>query len=605
VKQPKKRTANPKAELRPLPCKTSWKHTWLCGLLLAAITIIAYARACRGEFLWDDDANIINNLTLRSLAGLRQIWLRPGATQQYYPVTHTSFWVEYHLWGARPAGYHVTNILLHALSAVLLWKILRRLKVPGAWLGAALFALHPVGVESVAWITERKNTLASVFYLGSLLAGLSFWLPELAPSSAAPVTAAEPASKGHGPWKFYWLTLALYLCALGSKTATIGLPAVILLLVWWKRRKIAWREVFPLLPLVAAATVLGLITLWVEKNDLGAAGKGWEFSPLERCLLAARIFWFYLDKLAWPHPLMFMYPRWTIQIWNPLAWLPVVALAAGLAILWWKRKTWGRPGLVAAGYFIIMLIPVMGFFNVYFFKFSFVCDHFQYLACMGPLALAAAGITAGLQHFRKRVTLLVPALLLLGLGALTWRQTGVYQNRETLWRDTLAHNPDSSMAHNNLGFVLLATGRAAEAIAQFQLALQSEPDNAEAHNNLGTILLRADKVDEAMQQFQMALQIKPGYSAARVNLANALLQMGRVNEAIQDYQMALQIAPDDMAAHVNLADALFHQGRAQEAAAHYETAINLAESAGRRDVAEQLRAELKRQQMAAGSKSIN
>jgi protein O-mannosyl-transferase len=274
VKRRKKPLSNPKTESRA-PAAANRGYGWLYGLFLLAIIILAYYRACGGEFLWDDDANVVNNPALRSLGGLRQIWLHPGATQQFYPLTNTSFWLEYHLWGLYPLGYHVTNILLHALNAILLWLILRRLNVPGAWLGAALFALHPVGVESVAWITERKNTLADAFYLGSLLVSLGFWLPHLA-RNPQDITgkAAEPANTNLGPWKYYWWTLGLYLCALSSKTATVGLPVVILLLVWWKQRRWAWRDVYLLLPFMAIAGAFALITLWVEKNNLGATGAG-------------------------------------------------------------------------------------------------------------------------------------------------------------------------------------------------------------------------------------------------------------------------------------------------------------------------------------------
>jgi Flp pilus assembly protein TadD len=596
VKRPKKRPSNEQTERRDLSGSEggdtasggaeflpfSWARGRVYALLLVAITALAYVRAVAGDFVWDDDANITNNSTLRSLAGLGRIWFEPGATQQYYPLTHTSFWLEYHLWGLHAAGYHVTNIILHAMSAILFWRILAKLKVPGAWLAAALFAVHPVCVESVAWITERKNALAGVFYLGSLLLALKFWLP----------TAAGEHSRGS--IKYYWGTLALFLCGMWCKTAIIGLPLVILLLVWWKRKPLSARDLYLLLPFVAVAVVFGSITLWIEKNNLGAGGKNWDFSIAERCVLAGRTFWFYLGKLAWPRPLMFMYPRWRVDARQAVAYVPLIAMVACILILWWQRRTWGRSGLVALAYFIVMLFPVMGFFNVYFYRYSFVCDHFQYLACMGPLALAAAGISTGLGHFRNRVLLAAPAVLLLALGTLTWRQTGIYRDQETLWRDTLAKNPKSSMAYNNLGNLLLAAGKVPEAIAEYQLALASDSDNAEAQNNLGVLWLRADRADDARGAFERALEIAPNYAAARANLASALLQLGRVNDAIKNYKMALELAPDDLAAHVNLGDALFHEGRLEEGRSHYERAIALAEKGGNRELAKALKAELEK-----------
>ena len=570
--------ASGEAEFLPF----AWGRGWVYALLLAGMVLVAYVRAMGSGFVWDDDANIIDNTPLRSFAGLGRIWFEPGATQQYYPLTHTSFWLEYHLWGLHAAGYHVANVLLHATSAILLWRILVRLKIPGAWLGAALFAVHPVCVESVAWITERKNALSGVFYFGSMFAALGFFLPK------------SPNEKNEGPWKYYWGALGLFLCGLWCKTAIIGLPPVILLLVWWKRRRMAARDIYLLAPFAIVAAALGAITLWIEKNDLGAGGKHWEFSFAERCILVGRTFWFYLGKLVWPRPLMFMYPRWPIDARQAWSYAPVVGMTALLFVLCMKRRTWGRPGLMAAACFIVMLFPVMGFFNVYFYRYSFVCDHFQYLACVGPLALAAAGISAGLGHFRNRVLLAAPAVLLLALGTLTWRQTGIYRDEETLWRDTLTKNPQSSMAHNNLGRVLLTSGRAQEAVSEFQLAVASDPENAEAHNNLGVIWLRGDRAEAARKEFERALAISPAYAAARANLASALLQLGQVNEAIRNYKMALEISPGDLAAQVNLGDALFRVGQAEEGRRYHALAIAQAEKEGNAELARELKAELEK-----------
>ena len=271
---------------------------------------------------------------------------------------------------------------------------------------------------------------------------MKFWLPDPA-SSSSNVTPAQVSNVNHGPWRYYLVGLALYLFALWSKTATVALPAVILLLLWWKCGKIERRNIYLLLPFLIIGFVMGMITMWVEKNHVGAAGQEWNFSLVERCLITGRMFWFYLGKLLWPYPLMFIYPRWEIHASQPAAYLPVLAAGIGLLILWQNRNGWGRPALCAAGCFIATLFPVLGFFNVFFFRFSFVCDHFQYLASIGPLALAAAGITVAFVPFREGKPFMEPvfgAMLLLVLGGLTWRQAAVYRNSETLWRDTLAKN---------------------------------------------------------------------------------------------------------------------------------------------------------------------
>jgi tetratricopeptide (TPR) repeat protein len=405
------------------------------------------------------------------------------------------------------------------------------------------------------WVTEHKNTLSGAFYLGSLLAALKFWLPVETSLPTGSSTSTGESTKPLGDWKFYWLTLAFYLCALWSKTAAVPLPAVILLLVWWKRGRIAWREAQLILPFLAVGTAMGLITMQVEKHG-GATGSEWNLPLLERCLIAGKDFWFYLEKLFWPHPLTFVYPRWEINTSQASSWLPMLAAAIGLLGLWWKRNGWGRPILVATVYFGILLSLLLGFLNVYYFRYSFVSDHFQYLASLGPFALAAAGIVWLADLFQRRMPWLKAAFcagLLLTLGTLSWHQALVYQDIETLWTDTLQKNPNCWMAHNNLGNALFQKGNVDEAIVQYQRALQIKPDYADAGCNLGNALLRMGSVDEAIVQYQRALQIKPDYVDAHNNLAKALVQKGSMVEAIAQYQEALRIKPNNAEVLNNLA----------------------------------------------------
>ena len=548
------------------------------GALMVLIIVGAYLPALRDGFVWDDGDYVTNNPALHSLKGLWQIWSMPNATPQYYPLTFTSFWVDYHLWQLNPFGYHLVNVLLQALNAILLWTVLRRLNVPGAWLAAALFGVHPVNVETVAWVTERKNLLAGFLYLSSALACLRFWLPNPATAENCAANLSETSASGFGSWKFYWLALFLYCCALLAKTAVIALPAAVLLVVWWKRGKIGWREFLPIVPFLAAGLAMGLLTVWVEKHLVHATGSEWVFSFPARCVLASRATWFYLGKLVWPHPLTFVYPRWEINAAQPLAYLPALAWVAVLLILWLGRRSWARPTLATLVYFLALLFPVLGFFNVYFFRYSFVADHFQYLAGIGPLALAAAGIILTLDRFKKINPFLKPAFcgaLLLLLGMLTWRQCSMYSDLETLWRVTLSRNPNSWLAHNNLGELLLKQKRQAEAFEQLQLALQIKPDSEIIWFNLGDVFTAQGEPDKAIKCYRKAIELNPNYYNALNNLGSALAAEGRFDEAVDYYRRARQVEPTSFNTLKNLASALAATGRFDEAIEHYRQAIQI------------------------------
>jgi len=323
---------------------------------------------------------------------------------------------------------------------------------------------------------------------------------------------------------------------------------------------------------------MGLLTVWVEKHFVQATGREWLFSFLERGLIAGRAVWFYLGKLVWPHPLMFVYPRWEIHIAQPLAYLPVLALLAVLFILWLNRKGWARPMLVALAYFLALLFPALGFFNLYFFRYSFVADHYQYFAAIGPLTLAAAGISLTLGRFEKRSPFLKPffyGTLLLILGVLTWRQCGMYANLETLWRTTLTRNPNCSMAHSNLGSLLKDQGRMEEAIEYFRQAIQIKTNFSGALVSLGIALASRGQFDEAIKNFRQAIQFDPNNCEALNNLGIALAARGQFDEAIGNFRQAIQIKPNDSDALDNLGTALAAQGRFDEAIQNYRQATQI------------------------------
>lgn len=508
---------------------------WLFAALLIAGTIVVYEPAWRGAFLWDDDANVTRS-ELRSPEGLGRIWTDVGATQQYYPLLHSAFWVQWQLWGDSTLGYHLVNIVLHGAVAALVVMILRQLAVPGAFLAGAIFAMHPVCVESVAWITELKNTLSAVFCMGSILAYLRF-------------------DRTRGRWP-YVLALGLFVLGLLSKTAISPLPAALAVIFWWKRGHLSWkRDILPLAPLFVAGVAAGLGTAWIEKSLVGADGEQFGFSVIERCLLAGRVVWFYAGKIFWPADLTFIYPRWDVDAgvwWQYLYPAGVLAVLAGL----WRLRRWSRAPLAGVLFFLAMLFPAMGFFNVYAFQYSFVADHFQYLSCLGLIALAAGGLAWALGRLgnpRGLYAMAASGLLLAGiLGALTCRQSAMYVNNETLYRQTLKRNPECWMAHNNWGNVLLGLGRFEEAASHYEQAMRFKPDSPKMHNNMGTALSNMGRYNEAISHYQQAARLKPDFALAQYNWGATLIRMERYQEGAEHLRIALRLKPGMPAATKNL-----------------------------------------------------
>ncbi len=533
----------------------------LTGLIGAAL--LAYSPALHGGLLWDDDAHITAP-ALQSRHGLWRIWSELGATQQYYPLLHSAFWIEHRLWGAAPLGYHLVNIVLHATSALLLGLILRQLRLPGALFAALVFALHPVQVESVAWISEQKNTLSTAFYLGAMLCYVRFDNLEKTSESSA------------RSWRWYAAASALFLAALLTKTVTATLPAALLVVIWWRRGTLSWRrEVRPVVPWFIIGAVAGLFTAWVEHSIVGAEGAAFHLSVAQRALLAGRALWFYLGKLVWPAHLAFNYPHWSLDPTHVGQWVPLAAALGVIGGLWRLRRRTRSP-LAVALLFAGTLVPVLGFFNVYPFQYSYVADHFQYLASLGPIAALAASAAIATRRLQRIVRLAAGAAVVVLLGRLSWVQAHAYTDAETLYRSTLRENPDSWLAANNLGKLLMnQPGRLPEAIDLFEHALQIHPDYAEAENNLGLSLTQTHRPREALPHLEHAIALKPASYQAHNNLGIALAQNGQVDRALQEFARAAALAPHLPNVEENWGKALLLLGRTEEAKPHFARAAEL------------------------------
>lgn len=569
----------------------------LAGGLLVVLALAAHGPGIFAGFIIDDDAYVTGNETLGDLGGLRDIWFDLEASPQYYPLVFSTFWVEQRLWGNHPAGYHGTNIVLHVVNALCVWMLLQALAVPGAWLGAALFAVHPVQVESVAWVAERKNVLSTLFYLASALGFVRYR------------RSGEIGSGLAGRW--YLLCLALFVLAMLSKTASVSLPVAVLLVIWWKEGRVGRRDVLQVGPMVVLGLSLSMITIWIETTRGGAAGALWDLSWLERFLLAGRAVWFYAGKLIWPLGLSFNYPRWSVDASDWWQYFYPLSLAVVLWMLWRQRERLGRGALTGVLFFIVTLGPTLGFVNIYFFRYSFVADHFQYLAALGLLAPAAAGLTSWRRDERKihRWGALVPAILVSALAFLSWQRSWVFRDLETLCLDTRAKNPESWLAINNLGTLYLARGdleaavrefetargiapsylethlnlaiaymnleRWEESIAAARRAIDLKPENKFAYHHAGEAYLRSGRAAAAIPWFELALARDPDYLRAKIGLGTALAQTGRTETAIHVLTEVVSLAPENSVARANLAIALAQAERFEEAVAELERAVQL------------------------------
>jgi len=550
------RRSSSAADARPSP--------WLAGVALAVLVVVAHSPAIRAGYVWDDDLYVTDNVSLRSVEGLRRIWftpMSPVVVPQYYPLTLSALWLEYRAWATDPRGYHAVNVLLHALSATLLWRLLARLAVPGAWVAAAAWGVHPVTVESVAWVTELKNVLSGVLYLAAALAYVRF--------------DPDAFALGGGPrrWGWYAAAIVLFVGALLAKTVASTLPGMLLVLVWWRRGNVRARDVVPLVPLVVAGAGMGAVTAWMERHRVGAMGPEWVFTLADRALIVGRAGWFYAAKIVWPVRLAFNYERWTIDASQPWQWIFPATFVAVTAGLWFFRRAIGRGPLAAVAFFVGSLVPALGFFDVYPMRYSFVADHFQYLASIGVVVLAV-GVGARVVGSRAgRVGL--AAVTLAVLGSLTCVRAQAFRDAETLWLDTIAKNSASWLAHLELVRLYSARGDMARALAEAEAAVRIRPDDAEVESWYALALSAAGRTADARRAHEHAVAVGRRPSLVRYNYGYDLEHWGEIDAAAEQYRRAIAADPKTPRARTRLGRILADRGDLAGAVALYRDELRL------------------------------
>lgn len=529
-------------------------QTWGPSCFLVLFTIIVYMPCLRGPFVWDDRLWTIDaEWLMSSQYGLWQIWTNPTSLQQYFPVTATSFWIDYYLWRFNSLPYHFENVLLHALSCVLFRRCLLKLQVQCAWFAAALLSMHPVMVESVAWITERKNVLSMTLFISALLAYgsyMNWWMNDMKHSK-----------------RKYLIALILFVLALLAKVTTFIFPPTLLLIAWWKRGRIGLhRDLRPALPFFGVAIVVGMLVAWLERNHVGANGKDFEIAYADQIVLSGQVFWFYLGKLIWPKLLCCIYHRWSVDSGEWSQWIAIVSVFVVTGLVFRLRERIGRGIITALLFYAGGLTPVLGFLGVYGMRFSWVADRWVYLPSLAFFAIIASSLSL-VKSYRLRYVLML--FILLCTGTRTWNQAANYQSLDRFWQSAIAGNSSPWKAENDYGAALLEASRFEEAIIHFGNAIRIEPNEPDSFVNLGSAYLRSGQRETALKVWENALEKWPEIATIQYNMSRVLYELGQVDEAILRLRQSIELAPRMSVAHLALADILVLKGQLGDAESHY------------------------------------
>lgn len=531
--------------------------------LLASMVLVVYWPATGAGFVWDDDKYVTENPLLVEKGGLGKIWFSTEHPSQYFPLVYTTFWIEKRIWELDPTGYHATNIVLHLANSLLLFLLLRRLRLPGALLASLLFALHPVQVESVAWITERKNVLSLFFSI------LSVW---------GWVAAVDRSDEGKRAGKFLALSLLAYVAALFSKTTACTLPAALVLVQWVRYRPLSVKRWLQISLYVLLGLLMGLLTLWWEQDNLGLHPEASALSKFDRVLVASRALWFYLFKLSIPLNLSFSYPKWTVDASDPIQLCALAGILVVPAVLWQFRRRLSRGPIASLAFFAATLSPMLGLISLYTFFYTYVADHYQYVASIGPFCLVGATMSwVGSRCRRLGNWILIggAAVVIALLSLATRAQIAIYDGPLELWHDTLEKNPDSWMAHNNLGTTYQSLGELDRALDHYRRAVEIKPGYGQLHFNLGAGLQMAGKVEEAVSWLETSADLDPKHAGAYNNLGLAYQMLGRPDRSATCFRRAIELEPEAAGTYYNFGAVLRNQGKLDQARFRLEQAVAL------------------------------
>jgi Flp pilus assembly protein TadD len=533
--------------------------TRLQGLLIVAVGIWIFSPVLRGDWLWDDYKLITRNALMLDPAGFWKVLVRPDGLGNYDPLTSEVRWLQWQCWGDNPLGYHLTSVGLHLISAFLIWRLFYRLRLPCAWFGALIFTVHPLMVESVAWITELKNTLSLPPLLLAMLGLLAY-------------------DEGGRRRADYFQALGWFGVAMLVKTAGMMLPVVFLGYVWLKRRKIGWSEIKASVPFFIVALAAG----WMSVSSQGDPSKQVEIVATGGwAARLATLGWaglFLLGKALFPVGLMPAYPGNAVEMPSAGDILPWLLLGGALGLVWSRRETWGLPVLAGLGFFLVNLVPVFGFIAINYATMVWSMDHLVYLPIIGLIGLFATGVGVMMERLSAKtrpVGMAAMALTVALLAVASHEYAVAFSDEETLWRCAVERDPDFYLAQENLGKALLLRGQPEEAKTHFDEVLRLKPRRAASYDDLGKALVQMGRVEDGIAEYRQALSRDPTDWEVENNLGVALIQLGKVSEAVGHFQQAVRIKPDYTLAYDNLGGALALTGQIPEAMEQFKKALEI------------------------------